>query len=261
MSDSKDTKTGTGTAERVMTLLTLLADSAGPVSVRAAADDLGLPPSTTHRLLNLLVQGGFASFDQAGSTYSVGSEFFRLSARVAATVSPAAIARGVISDLASRYDETVLFGLLLPTTGKISFIERADGQNKLLYRIDMNTPLSLVWGASGKAALAYMPEAEMNEILAQEGASPATGEMPASSAALAAELKAIREAGFCVSHGEKLPGALGIAAPVFDPHGVIGTICMTMPQARAPTVSTAELGGEVAISARELTHKLGGATP
>lgn len=259
MSDAD--RTPTGTAQRIMMLMAFLADAGGPVSVRQVAERLGLAPSTTHRLLNLLVSGGFASFDPGGSTYGIGPELYRVSARIAATMSPAAVARGVIARLADRYDETVIFAMWLKNAGKIAFLERADGQRKLLYRIEMNTPLSLVWGASGKAALAYLPESEVDRVLAAEGPSPATGAKTPEAATLKAELHDIRAKGFCVSHGEKLPGALGIAAPVFGPDGVLGTICMTMPRERVPSVSTDDLGAEVAAAAAALTEQLGGKMP
>ncbi|RVT86647.1 IclR family transcriptional regulator [Rhodobacteraceae bacterium CCMM004] len=251
-------KAGTGTAHRVMKLLSFLADADGPVSVSMAGNALGLAPATTHRLLNLAVEEGFATYNADTATYGVGMEYYRVAARVTARVSPAVVARSTISELAARYDETVLFGLYLKKDGRIAFIERADGQRKLLYRIDMNTPLSLVWGASGKAALAFLPEADVARILEREGPSPATGQTPPEATALFAELRRIREKGYCVSHGEKLPGALGIAAPVFGPGGVLGTLCMTMPRERAPEVSTDELGREVAQAARDLTDRFEG---
>jgi DNA-binding IclR family transcriptional regulator len=261
MNEERDPKAGAGTVERTMLLMAALADADGPVSVRHVAGLLGLAPSTTHRLLNLLVTGGFAVFDQKTSLYSVGPELYRVSARIAAATSPATIARGYIAELARRYDETVLFALWLQATGKIAFVERSDGQKKLRYLVEMNTPLSLVWGASGKAALAFLSSEEIDRVLREEGPAPGTGEAPPDREALEVELEDIRRKGFSVSHGEKLPGALGIAAPVFGPSGVIGTICMTMPRERAPTVSTDELGGVVAATAQSLTQQLGGRKP
>ncbi|MEM8824088.1 MAG: IclR family transcriptional regulator [Pseudomonadota bacterium] len=261
MNDVKDPKVGAGTVHRTMSLMTALADFGGPVSVRHIAGELGLAPSTTHRLLNLLVTDGFAAFDPKSSLYSVGPELYRISAKIAASTSPARIARNCITELAKRYDETVLFGLWMQTAGKIAFVERADGQKKLLYLIEMNTPLSLVWGASGKAALAFLPDAEIARILKEEGPSPVTGQAPPTADELNAELAEIRRKGFSVSHGQKLPGALGIAAPVFGPSGVLGTICMTMPRERAPTVSTDDLGAEIAAAALSLTGQIGGEKP
>ncbi|MEM8787205.1 MAG: IclR family transcriptional regulator [Pseudomonadota bacterium] len=254
-------KAGPGTAQRVTTLLTHLADAGGPVTIRQMSDGLGLAPSTTHRLLNLLVEEGFVSHDDRSATYAAGPEFLRVAHRIVAATSPADAAHGVIADLAARYDETVLFGLLLRPAGRIAFVARADGQKKLLYRIEMNTPLSLVWGASGKAALAHMPQQEITGILAREGASPASGAAVPDAAALDAELARIRADGYGISHGEKLPEALGIAAPVFGPGGVIGSICMTMPNDRAPALPPERLGAEVAQAAADFSARLGGQTP
>jgi DNA-binding IclR family transcriptional regulator len=61
MKDKAEPGTLTGTSQRVLHMLMLVADSDGPVSVREAAKKLGLPPSTSHRLLNLLLEDGFVS--------------------------------------------------------------------------------------------------------------------------------------------------------------------------------------------------------
>ena len=131
-------KAGTGTTERVTRLLACLADADGPVAVRQVAGQLGLAPSTTHRLLNLLVESGFASYLPGAARYAAGPEFFRVAHRVTAQTSPGQLARAVIDDLARRHDETVLFGVVLRSSGCLAFAERADGQKKLLYRIEMN---------------------------------------------------------------------------------------------------------------------------
>ena len=64
-----------------------------------------------------------------------------------------------------------MFGLHLPEQGKMSFVGRADGAQRLKYQIDMFTPVSLVWGASGKAILAYLPadavKAAVKELLGE----------------------------------------------------------------------------------------------
>src|SRR3546814_14265980 len=81
-------------------------------------------------------------------------------------------------------------------------------------------PVPLYWGASGKAILAFLPDDEIEQILRREGASPASGEKPPSLRARMAELREVRERGYAISEGQKLPGARGVAAPVFDAKGV-----------------------------------------
>ncbi|MEJ8846141.1 IclR family transcriptional regulator [Variovorax rhizosphaerae] len=247
---------GTGTVSRALALLTLLADAGGTVSVKHVGDVMQVPPSTAHRMLQLLRKEGFVDA-VAGGQYGIGPQFYRVAARVMAGKSPVAMAQPVIEAIAEAFNETVLFGLYLPTEGAMSFAARADGQQKLKYQIDMHTPLSVVWGASGKSVLAFLPPEEASRILAAEGPSPVTGAMPPDAARLAVELEQVRVRGWAMSESEKLPDARGIAAPVFGPTGVIGCICLTSPKARMPHSSTDAIGVEVSKRAKALSHDLG----
>ncbi|MDB5730971.1 MAG: hypothetical protein JWQ03_866 [Variovorax sp.] len=253
---TSDGGAGTGTVSRALALLTLLADAGGTVTVKHAGDIMQVPPSTAHRMLQLLRKEGFVDAG-AGGQYGIGPQLYRVAARVLAGKSPVAVAQPVIEAIAEAFNETVLFGLYLPTEGAVSFAARADGQQKLKYQIDMLTPLSLVWGASGKSILAFLPSEEIARILAAEGPSPATGAQPPVARRLADELEQVRERGWAVSESEKLPDARGVAAPVFGPAGVIGCICLTSPKARMPHASVDAIGMEVAQRAKALSHDLG----
>lgn len=249
----------TGTVSRAMQLLTVVADAQGPVTVKYVADCMKLAPSTAHRLLQLLKKEGFVELAAEKSHYAIGPSFYRVAARVLASVSIASRAKPVIDAIARKFDETVLLGVYLPTQRALSFEDRADGANKLKYQIDMHQPLSLVWGASGKAVLAFIPPDIAKAIWTVEGPSPASNAKPPSWTALDAELAQIRTRGWALSESEKLPDARGIAAPVFGPNGVVGCICLTSPKARMPNASIDAIGLEVASHAKALSHMLGGA--
>lgn len=252
-------KTGatSGTVSRALQVLTYLADADEAVTVKEAAAALGLAASTTHRLLNLLKDDGFVSGNTANRSYDVGPQFYRIAARLTNRVGVVNIAQNTVQDMAAYYDETVLFGLYLPNERAMSFAARGDGKKALTYRIEMNTPISVVWGASGKALLAHLPEDEIAVILSQEGPAPATGRLPPDFDALVIELRAIRRNGFSVSISEKLPGARGIAAPVFGPDGVIGSLCLTSPADRVNDQDLTRIGEEIAATADRLSHDLG----
>lgn len=247
----------TGTVSRALQLLTLLADANGSVSIKQVAQDMQLAPSTAHRLLQLLKKEGFVESFGESRQYAIGPQFYRIAARVTNAISPREIALPVISAIASTFDETVLFGVYLQSERALSFAARADGEQKLRYEIAMNQALSLVWGASGKAILAFLPETLLGEIVAHEGQSPVTGAPVPTLEALRPELAEIRAKGYAVSDGEKLPDARGIAAPVYGPRGVMGCICLTSPRARMPHADIESIGQEVAAQARRLSVALG----
>jgi DNA-binding IclR family transcriptional regulator len=255
------TEGSAGTVSRVATLLGVLADADGSVTVKHVAERMQVAPSTAHRLLQLLKKEGFVEASAESRQYAIGPAFYRVAARVIGKVSVPARAQPVIDAIAARFDETVLLGLYLPNERALHFAARADGEQKLKYQIDMHRPLSLVWGASGKAVLAFLPADTARAILAAEGPSPASGRVPPSWSDLAPELQRIRERGWAVSESEKLPDARGIAAPVYGPAGVIGCICLTSPKARMPHASIEAIGLDISSHARALSRDLGAPSP
>jgi DNA-binding IclR family transcriptional regulator len=249
--------TPTGTVSRALRLLALLADADGPVTIKYVSQEMGLAPSTVHRLLGLLKDEGFVADVLETRSYDIGPQFYRVSAQVINGASQLDLISNVLEDLAATHNETILFGQYLPTENSLSFAVRCDGQQKLLYQIDMHKPLSLVWGASGKAILAQLPEYKVAEILDHEGNAPGNGAKPPDFDTLIHELRDIRRAEYCVSYGEKLPGSRGIAAPLFDRSGIIGSICLTAPESRNTDGDIDRIGQSLAQSARQLSHDLG----
>jgi DNA-binding IclR family transcriptional regulator len=158
-----------GTVSRALQLLTVLADPSGAASVKHVAEQLQLAPSTAHHLLQLLCKDGFVEAAAEGRQYSIGPQSHRVAARVVSLVPPPDIAQSAIEAIADACDETVVFGLYLPMQGAVSFTARADGKQRLKYQIDMRTPLSLIWGASGKATLAYLPADAVHTIYSHGG--------------------------------------------------------------------------------------------
>ncbi len=249
--------TPTGTVSRALRLLALLADADGPVTIKYVSEQMGLAPSTVHRLLGLLKEEGFVADVLDSRSYAIGAQFYRVSAKVVTGASQMDFITDVLKELAAIHDETILFGQYLPTGKSLSFAIRCDGQQKLLYQIDMHQPLSLVWGASGKAILAQLPEYKVAEILEAEGNAPGNGAQPPDFNTLIEELRDIRRAEYCVSYGEKLPGSRGIAAPLFDRSGIIGSICLTAPESRNKDGDIDLIGKNLAQRARQLSHDLG----
>jgi DNA-binding IclR family transcriptional regulator len=74
--------------------------------------------------------------------------------------------------------------------------------------------------------------------------------------ALRADLERVRERGYAVSLGERIPEASGIAAPFFTDGVVAGAITITIPQHRFDPERTEEYGTRAVTAATELTRLL-----
>ncbi|WP_288251495.1 IclR family transcriptional regulator [uncultured Hydrogenophaga sp.] len=257
MANDSNEGPGTGTVSRALHLLTFLADSSGPVTVKQVGEHLKVPPSTAHRLLNLLATESFVDIVGNG-LYGIGSRFYRVAALVSRHLSPVSVAQPIIEQLAAKYNETVLLGQYVAAERAMVFSVRADGSQKLTYQIDLHRPLSLYWGASGKSILAFLSEDVIKAVLQNEGHSPATGAAPPSLAQGLSELQLVRERGWAVSDGQKLPGARGVAAPIFGSAGVIGCLCLTSPRERLAHADVDAIGKDVMDNAQNISSLLGG---
>ncbi|KPF89819.1 hypothetical protein IP81_16270 [Novosphingobium sp. AAP83] len=248
---------GTGTVHRAVRLIAALAATRGEVGVGDLAGRVGLPLPTIHRLLHLLRKEGVVSWSEETHRYAIGPELYRIAAQVRDSVDIGDLAQRELEILCDQVHQTALFGLYQPGTLSMSFAAKAEADHPLQYRIQMHVPLSLVWGASGKAILAYLSEDQMDRALASETANSASGAKLPERERLLQDLARVRKTGFAVSEGEKLYGARGIAAPVFNSSGIAGSICLTSPQDRIAIDRIAELAKMVVQAAARLSRSFG----
>lgn len=248
---------GLGTVQRVVEILRFVADH-GHFTLKELSAALGLAPSTCHRLLELLARDGLIARDATRRDYAIGGELFRISALIHAKHDIRETARPFLERVVAASDETCVLGLYLPKAKRMVFADKVDSTRLLRYQLQMNTPLSVLWGASGRAMLAFLAKADIDSVYALEGSAPASGEPLPPRSSLERELAKIRREGYAISHGQKVSGAVGITAPVFGPAGlVIGSLGVTVPQERMKRTDEARLAKLVTVAGFDLSSALG----
>lgn len=220
------------TIVRAMSVLRVVADGSGSVGVKDVSDALGLPMSTSHRLLDLLVESGFVEKDRKQRRYNVGLEFFRLAQIVTQKTSLSSLLQPILDDLAAATGETAIFAAYLASEACMTYAAKSDSPHVLRFRISLSTHLPLEWGASGLAILAYLPAAVKARVLEKSRPSPVAGTRLTSDE-LDARLDAVRQRGYAISRSEKLPDSVGVAAPLRSTLGkVLGSVALTIPTIR-----------------------------
>lgn len=222
-----------GTVERVIILMRALAEAGGDVSIKALSDRVGLPASTVHRLLALLMNVEIVERGKAPHSYRVGVEYYRLSALVFTQTSPREVARPFLERVASGCGEVSLLLRYMKGSRKVMLEDSVDALHPLRYSISLYEPLSVLWGASGQSVLAFLPEEEIRAVLAEGERSP-VGNLPTPAwDELSPLLAEIRAKGYAISFNQKIAGAVGLGAPVFESDGsVFGSLCVTVPKVR-----------------------------
>jgi DNA-binding IclR family transcriptional regulator len=221
-----------GTIERVLSLLTLIAESRRSMGVKDVSDALQLPMSTSHRLLDLLLEAGFVEKDEARRRYSIGLEFFRLASLVTQKTSYPELIQPILGQITAKTGETSIYTTYLSAQRATMYSAKSDSSDSLRFRITLFQQMPLEWGASSLAILSYLPADIQEEAFANTNPSP-TGRKRLSRAAFFERIETVRRSGFAFTESEKLLDSIGIAAPVMIAEAnVVGSIALTIPKVR-----------------------------
>lgn len=250
-----------GAGPRFVKLLQAIAEGDRAFSLKDLSARLGLPQSTVHRLLQPLVAADLiARVDERG--YRMGPELFRLASLTLAKFDIAGAARPILHALWSQYRESCSLCLYMAASRSGVVVETLRTPHPLQYVIEPHTPVSLAWGSLGRAILAFLDEAVIEQVIEAAPPGQISGLPPPTPAELAAELKGVRAAGYAIYEDKRFPDLAGVAAPVFGPDGqVAASIGVTMPGARFAGVDKRGLARNVAAQASRLSAAIGYAKP
>ena len=202
--------------------------------------DLSRP--TLYRLLRTLEMRGFILASGEPQRFQLGPSVAQLAHVWGSGTNLADLAQPVMRRLWDTTGETV--ALLLHRGGERVCVAELPSPQPLSFKRGVGHSESVVNGASGRAILAFVPDAEpylQDKV--------PTAQLPALRLALAR----IRDQGYAISRDELIKGAVAMAAPVFaGDQRVLGSLAVYGPSAR---VDDAAMERVVALL-REAAHEL-----
>lgn len=246
MSTSAD---GPGAVRKALRVLEALADHS---RITDLAEATGLPKSTVHRLLQVLVDSGFAAGD--GSGYRTGDRVLALAGKVLYRVDPAAQADPALGRL--RDDTGCTVHLAMRFGGELLYVHKVEPDKP--YRMGSRIGMHLPWHTSaiGKAVLAELPAAALPELLGE--LAPRTAGSITDRAELDRQLDAARSAGFALDDGENEAGVRCVGACVRDHSGtVVGGVSASTLALEHDVAWLREIGPRVRAAAAEVSTALG----
>ncbi len=137
-------------------------------------------------------------------------------------------------------------------------IANVEGPRALRMRSAVGRRTPAHCSAIGKAVLAFLPPAAVDDFMALRPLRGLTEKTLVTRAALVADLERIRVRGYAIDDEEIERGLRCIGAPVRDYTGlVIGAVSVSGPAFRIPKTRVSALGAAVIAVARELSAELG----
>jgi DNA-binding IclR family transcriptional regulator len=202
---------------------------AWPLSEVAAG--VGMHPATVHRVLAQLAEDGLVRQDPSGA-YGLGLEFLRLAWLASGRESLRDVAEPELRALTADTGETSWLGLYEPGRRQMIFAASVESPQPIRQVRPVNEWRPVHGGASGRALLAFLPEAEREAVLAGP-LDPVTENTVTDPDALRRQLDEVRKRGYAVTRGERVLGGVGIAAPVLAGDGrLLGVIGVGLPAQR-----------------------------
>lgn len=201
--------------ERAVAILDLLAEGGWRTGADLARE-LNVHRSTALRLLGTLERHSLVERDLRTARYRLGRRLPQLASVVTGEFDLRYLARPVCEQVAAMSGETATFELLI--ADDIVPIEQSAAATSVVTINWLGRHYPVHCTASGKAFLAFGPEAVRERLLARP-LSQVTPRTVTDRAELEVQLEAARESGVAKTYEELEMGLDAIAAPIFGPNG------------------------------------------
>lgn len=206
-------------AMRLVALFEALAKSEEGVSLAELSTTVGAPKSSLLGILRSMVALGY--MEHGRGLYRLGAKSFRLAADILAIRRFPNLVRPILQDLAAKSGETAFLVVLDRAAQRMTYADIIDSANPVRYTVPTGTTRPLYVSAGGQLLLAYQDPAWVDAYIRSAPLEALTPRTITDPDRLRERLAAIRAEGFAISLGETVPGAAGLAAPIFNLDGSV----------------------------------------
>ena len=218
--------------ERGLTILGSFTPDRPTLGISELSQRLGLTRSTTHRYVATLARLGFLDQDELTRKYRLGIRVLDLGFAVLGSLELREIAAPHLQRLTAATGHTS--NLAIRDETDVILIDRIRGRPSRYHHFEFNlhvgSRLPSYCSATGKALLAFLPQADLDTLLDHVEFQPRGPRSVGSRAALLAELAQVRRTGIALNDEELESGLRSIAAPVRSRSGaVVAAINLAIP--------------------------------
>ncbi|HXQ27580.1 MAG TPA: IclR family transcriptional regulator [Candidatus Acidoferrales bacterium] len=231
--------------QKALRILLYLGENGPELGVTQLASGLSLNKTTVHRLLNAMKKFDLIEKNPEGDRYRLGLKLHELGTRAVESRTLRSEAHRFLLELSRASHETV--SLAVPGPGGVLCLDRVDSRDSIA---TVRTPIGARFpahcAAVAKAALAYLPEDELDAILSIAGLKPYTSFTLTSLSEIKKDLRQVAARGYALDSQEFERGLSGVAAPVRSREGrVIAAVGMAGP---TPRFRGKELAQKIALT-------------
>lgn len=245
---------------RGLQLLEAIAEAGQGALLTDLAQQLELPLSTAHRLLNTLEQRGFVRREGEQERWFIGATGFKIGNAFLASRDFVSQAKPLLKALVARVGETANLSVLESEAAVIIAQEQCREMMRMMVPLGSRSPLHA--SGVGKAILSFLPASDREALLDSVSLDRITPWTLVTREALTTQLQQIRKRGWAYDDQEHAVGLRCIAACIFDESSQpIAAISVSGPLARISDERAMHLGDVVRECAMQVTTYIGGVWP
>ena len=220
-----------GVAGKALALVELLANRDYPVQMSEIVQASGIPKPTAHRLINFLVECGYAQRHPVLTGYIVGKNLSLLAHKVLANKTGSSPQRVHLERLVRRVNETVNVGAL--AANHVVYHDRVEASWPLGLHFEAGSKVPVHCTSIGKLMLALKPSRDAETWLSKTELQRYTSRSKTKIPDLLVDLKKIRAQDFSIDDQEFMDGVYCIAVPLRTSDGrVFAAMALSAPEAR-----------------------------
>lgn len=245
---------------RALSILDGLALADEGTTLTEIAQQIGLSPSTAHRLLTTLEQARYVHFDAERKLWAVGVQAFITGSAFLKTRNLVLCARPHMRALMEETEETV--NLAVADQNEAIYLAQVECRHMMRAFARPGGRVPLHCSSVGKVLLAAMTDIELAKVLHDRGLPKVTIKTITTPSALKADLALVRDRGYALDDEEHAVGLRCVASVIYNENSdPIGAVSLSGPMARIPDERIAVLGELVRRKANVITEQLGGVVP
>lgn len=216
--------------DNALRLLQLLRDGGG-LRLKDAAAELGVAPSTAHRLLSMLMYRGFAVQDES-RMYFPGEAVGAGPSGLGWTRLLRTVAQPHMELLSARTNETV--NLMVRVGTKVRFLSTVEGTHPLRVGDRQGSVMPASRASGGKAILAELDPQLVKKLFSADNAKITGDSIPDQDyPAFARELEVVRQLGFAANFEGTEEGISALGMALHNGKGeVVGALSVATPVSR-----------------------------
>jgi DNA-binding IclR family transcriptional regulator len=246
----------TSSGDRMLAVLGLFTFERSEWTVDVAAGELGVSATTAYRYFKRLTNAGLLS-PVSRASYVLGPAIVQMDRQIQMCDPMLRAARTVMNDLV-RYapDRSVLL-LCRLFHDRVMCVHQVAGRGPLEpVAYERGRLIPLFRGATSKIILAHLSPRTLKSLFTQNAATIADAGLGTSWGDFRQRLAALRRDGAAVSRGELDPGRVGISAPIFEGHSILGSVSFVLPAERTDDTLVGRLAPLIIAGAREIERAM-----